>query len=258
MTALVLGGGGPVGASWMSALLNGLIEAGVPLDSEVVLGTSAGSVVGAWLTMQPEGLADVPALMSKRAAWHSGNASAGRQNTGAFTRMMETGRAAAVATPPISVDQADELWKPMLPEGDWPTRLRMTSVNAATREARAWSAQDGIPLTVGVACSTAAPGIAPPVEVNGEIWLDGGVRSGTNADLVTGDALVVAPIASEGLAREEALLVERGYRVRTIVAERFYNSPVDLIDPRLIDVGAAAGADQARGLASSLLSWRNP
>ena len=38
--AVVLGGGGPVGASWTATLVNGLVSAGVPLaDADVVLGT---------------------------------------------------------------------------------------------------------------------------------------------------------------------------------------------------------------------------
>jgi NTE family protein len=263
---LVLGGGGPVGASWTSALLNGLLGAGVALaDAELVIGTSAGSVVGAWLTMKPEGLSTVPALMHQRAAWHARNASAGHQDTDLFhTLVAGTGSAAGAersAMPPISVAQAEELWRPMLPGGEWPARLRMMSVNAGTGQARAWSAQDGLPLAVGVACSTAAPGIAPPVAVDGEIWLDGGVRTGTNADLVVGlsadpgHVLVVAPLESEDLAREETFLVEHGYRVRVIVAERFYDTPKDLIDPRVIDIGVAAGAKQAGDLAPELLSW---
>ncbi|MEW2503868.1 MULTISPECIES: patatin-like phospholipase family protein [unclassified Amycolatopsis] len=277
--ALVLGGGGPVGASWTSALLNGLRAAGVPLaESDVVMGTSAGSVVGAWLTIQPDGLAEVPALMRERATWHAKNASAGRPDTQLFEALVTdaekgsagaVGRAAMVAMPPISVDRAEDLWQAMLPAGPWSPRLRMMSVNAGTGQARAWSASDGIPLAVGVACSTAAPGVAPPVTVDGGVWLDGGVRTGTNADLVVdlraetagargsepGRVLVVAPLAAQDLEREEAFLVERGYRVRVVVADPFYRAPVDLLDPRFIDVGATAGAEQARDLAPELLAW---
>ncbi|HEX4222408.1 MAG TPA: patatin-like phospholipase family protein [Pseudonocardiaceae bacterium] len=272
--ALVLGGGGPAGASWMAALLNGLRGAGVPLaESDVVVGTSAGSVVGSWLTIQPDGLTEVPAFMHQRAAWHASNSATGRHDTSLFETLMadaeKVDRAASSTMPPISAEQADELWRTMLPDGEWPSQLRMMTVNAGTGQARAWSADDGIPLTVGVACSTAAPGIAPPVAVDGGLWVDGGVRTGTNADLIVdlrvgehegtgpGRVLVVAPIAAEDVAREEAFLRERGYRVRVIVAERFYNAPFDLIDPRFIDIGAISGAEQADKLASELLTWWN-
>ncbi|MDX3671737.1 patatin-like phospholipase family protein [Streptomyces europaeiscabiei] len=49
-TALVLGGGGPVGWAWMSGVLAGLTDAGVDLDrADVVIGTSAGAILGSRL-----------------------------------------------------------------------------------------------------------------------------------------------------------------------------------------------------------------
>jgi NTE family protein len=48
--ALVLGGGGPVGIAWETALLAGLLEGGVDArKAALVVGTSAGSVVGTHL-----------------------------------------------------------------------------------------------------------------------------------------------------------------------------------------------------------------
>src|SRR6476469_981774 len=50
-TALVLGGGGITGIAWEIGLVAGLAEAGIDLSSaNLVVGTSAGSVVGAQLT----------------------------------------------------------------------------------------------------------------------------------------------------------------------------------------------------------------
>ncbi|MEP7090854.1 MAG: patatin-like phospholipase family protein, partial [Nocardioidaceae bacterium] len=50
-SALVLGGGGITGIAWEIGLLRGLQEAGLDLtDADTVVGTSAGSVVGAQLT----------------------------------------------------------------------------------------------------------------------------------------------------------------------------------------------------------------
>jgi NTE family protein len=46
--ALVLGGGGPVGLAWEIGMLSGLAAVGVDLTgADLVVGTSAGSVVGA-------------------------------------------------------------------------------------------------------------------------------------------------------------------------------------------------------------------
>src|SRR5690242_8915305 len=67
--ALVLGGGGPVGIGWEAGLLTGLAGAGVVLaDADVVIGTSAGSVVGAQLTTGRT-LADVVPPMSEAPPW---------------------------------------------------------------------------------------------------------------------------------------------------------------------------------------------
>ena len=267
MNALVLGGGGPVGASWTAALLHGLVSAGLPLaESDVVLGTSAGSLVGAWLTMQPEELLSVPDRMRRRAAWHSSNAESGRGDQNLIRRVMAgsstavvIAQAAAEAMPPISSAQAEEMWRAALPEGEWPPNLRAVSVDGNTGLAHAWSAADGIPLAVAVSSSTAAPGVAPPVLIADSFWVDGGVRSGTNADLIDsaepGRVLVVAPMASDNLAREEAELTGRGHRVRVIVAEPFYGSIADMLDPGFIDVAAAAGASQARDVAADLTAW---
>src|SRR4051794_36436289 len=49
--ALVLGGGGVTGIAWELGILKGLADAGVDLtDADLVVGTSAGSVVGAQVT----------------------------------------------------------------------------------------------------------------------------------------------------------------------------------------------------------------
>jgi NTE family protein len=284
LNAVVLGGGGPVGVSWTSALLHGLVSAGLPLAKcDVVLGTSAGAAVGAWLTMRPGDLPTLPERMRARAAWHADNAASGYGDRSLLRRAiarsgqgtdstLSLAQAAIAAIPPISVDQAEALWRAMLPEGPWSRQLRMVSVNAATGLARVWSADDDVSLAVAVSCSTAAPGAAPPVAVAGSVWVDGVIRSGTNADLLVGiggddghdrasyaagpgKVLVVAPIPADDLAREAAILVERGYRVRVIIAQPFYTAPKDLFDLRFIDVATAAGMSQAREIAADLMTW---
>ncbi|MFI9387468.1 patatin-like phospholipase family protein [Kutzneria sp. NPDC052558] len=269
--ALVLGGGGPAGVAWTSSLLHELIGAGLPLaDSDVVLGTSAGSVVGAWLTMRPDDLPALPQRMLERAAWHARNTESGYGDWDLLRRVVSgstsdaesarsIGRAAIAAIPPISVAQAETLWRATLPEGPWPDRLRVAAVNAGTGVAKAWSASDGISLATAVACSTAAPGAAPPIALADSVWIDGGVRSGTNADLVhdngSGRVLVLAPLPDNNLAREQAALVEQGHRVRVITAEPFYESIADLMNPEFVDIAATAGAKQAHAVADDLAAW---
>src|SRR5262249_31984562 len=46
--AVVLGGGGPVGEAWESGVLVGLAESGIDMSrADVIIGTSAGAIVGA-------------------------------------------------------------------------------------------------------------------------------------------------------------------------------------------------------------------
>ncbi|MEV4604695.1 patatin-like phospholipase family protein [Amycolatopsis sp. NPDC049253] len=272
MRALVLGGGGPVGASWEAALLLTLGADGLSaIEADVVLGTSAGSIVGAWLTMRPEGLAVLPDRMRERAAWHADRAANGRGDRETLTRLMtkksEAGtpsmpaiaRAAVEAEPPLSAGEAEEMWKRGSPEGAWPRNLMMAAVDVGTGEAHAWSAGDDIPLAVGIACSTAAPGVAPAVEMAGAVWVDGGVRSATNADLIVdaddrprdplhsrGKVLIVACRPTEDLAREQSILTEHGFDVRVLVSDPYYRTPTDLLDPHFVDAATEAGAKQGR------------
>lgn len=277
--ALVLGGGGPVGASWMSAVLHGLTSAGVRVaESDVVLGTSAGAVVGSWLTIQPDGLPTVPERMRARAVWHAAKARAGYPHNTPIQRgpgrsandgnHVDIGAAAATAIPPISAAEAIAMWGANLPEGPWAANLAIVAVNSKTRRARVWSAQDDISLPVAVACSTAAPGIAPPVTVADSVWVDGGVRSIANADMILdrfhddrarnarpGRVLMLVPLPDPKVACEEAVLVEHGYAVRVVSADPFYATPADLLDVNFVDIAAAAGASQAHELAPHLTTW---
>src|SRR5918999_297412 len=50
--ALVLSGGGPVGVAWHAAVTASLIESGIDLAAaDLVVGTSAGSIVGAHIAL---------------------------------------------------------------------------------------------------------------------------------------------------------------------------------------------------------------
>ena len=85
-----------------------------------------------------------------------------------------------------------------LPVHDWPERpLLITAVNADGGEPVVWDRSSGVPLDRAVAASCAVPCVFPPVTIHGGRYMDGGVRSGTNADLAQGASRVVvmAPLA---------------------------------------------------------------
>ena len=74
----------------------------------------------------------------------------------------------------------------------WPKQFRVTTVNARTGQLQVWDASSGAPLERALAASTAVPGIWPPITINGERYIDGGVRSMLNADLAIGSDIVIA------------------------------------------------------------------
>jgi Patatin-like phospholipase len=162
---LVLGGGGPVGIGWYAGLLLGLSDAGVDLNrADVVLGTSAGAVAGAWLTSglpiadfaenllhqdpNPPFLgADERLLAQIYALIRAADAPLEPEDA------REIGRLAIEAPTP-----AVRNWARCLPDTAWPKRLRAVVVNAEDGRVRMITQSDGIPLALGVAASCAAPG----------------------------------------------------------------------------------------------------
>ena len=67
----------------------------------------------------------------------------------------------------------------------------VTAVDAHTGELAAFDRGSGVDLVDAVTASTALPGLVPTVSINGNRYIDGGVRSPDNADLATGYANVV-------------------------------------------------------------------
>jgi NTE family protein len=227
-TALVLGGGGVTGIAWELGVLQALQEAGVDLTAaDLVVGTSAGSVVAVQATSDiglHHLLADQlePAGTSRevKADFDPQGAAA------AFTQLIEGARdereirsrigAMALAAPTVSEAERMRTIQARLPVDTWPgRRLLITAVHAHTGDPVVFDRTSGVPLASAVAASCAVPGIWPPATVAGQRYIDGSVRSATNADLAQGHDVVVvlAPDtgpglnpASQGLAGEVPLL----------------------------------------------------
>ncbi|MFE2147453.1 patatin-like phospholipase family protein, partial [Streptomyces sp. NPDC059456] len=137
----------------------------------------------------------------------------------------------------------------------WPERrLVVTAVDALTGELAAFDRESGAGLVDAVSASCAVPGVWPPVTVGGRRFIDGGIRSATNADLASGCARVVilAPMAlGSGLvpspAAQAARLREAGARVLLITpsaqARKAFGRNV--LDPARRDPAARAGLAQA-------------
>jgi NTE family protein len=207
MRALVLGGGGVTGVAWELGLLAGLAERGVDLtDADLVVGTSAGSVVGAEVATgvdieeryakqlhPPNG--DVAAALGPVAMLRFGMALLWPRATPEQVRA-RVGRLALRAR---TMPEAERLavFAERLPVHEWPDRaLKITAVDARSGEFTVFDRASGVPLVTAVAASCAVPGIWPPVTADGRRYLDGGVRSPVNADLAAGyeRVIVIAPI----------------------------------------------------------------
>lgn len=204
MTALVLGGGGTVGRAWLSGLITGLRANGIDLSqSELIVGTSAGAVAGAQLAL---GM-DLAAIVTEEAR-NPGPViyppDAAARLAELFGDMMAANNApdpdqarAAIGAKALAADTVTEevfLGRPMyavLAGKPWPAALRVTSVSATTGKLAVWSVDSGVELANAVASSTALPGLSPAVTLDGDRYLDGGVRSMLNADLAAGSQSVI-------------------------------------------------------------------
>jgi NTE family protein len=269
--ALVLGGGGVTGIAWETGLLAGLAEAGIDLTSaDLVVGTSAGSVVGAQILAAGPTLED---LYAAQVAEPTGELAA-RMGATAMLRFITAavwpgdeqkararlGRAALRArTVPEAEPRA--IIERHLPNAAWAERrLLITSVDAETGELRVFDRSSGVPLPEAVAASCAVPIVWPPITIGGRRYIDGGVRSATNADLATGcdRVVVIAPItfALRRGSRIASQLASLGASVRSVVispdaqARKAIGSNV--LDPAHRVASARAGHAQSAAVAESV------
>ncbi|MFJ3966298.1 patatin-like phospholipase family protein [Streptomyces sp. NPDC090036] len=264
-TALVLGGGGLTGIGWECGILYGLARAGVDLTTaDLVVGTSAGSVVGAQLTSglltaqelyerqlgdpAGEAVAKLGAGLIARyavAMARSRSATAYRQRVGALALAADTGAEA----------ERRKVLAARLVSHEWPERrLVVTAVDALSGELKAFERGSGGGLVDAVSASCAVPGVWPPVTVGGRRFIDGGIRSATNADLAAGYGRVVilAPMSlGSGLvpspSAQAARLREAGARVLLITPSSAVRKVFgrNVLDPARRDPAARAGLAQA-------------
>lgn len=209
-SALVLAGGGVAGIAWELGVLRGVLDvhpelADALLGTDVVIGTSAGSTVAAQLgggtplaelydAQLDPGSAEIAVDVDLTALFERlGAATAGVTDPVEVRR-----RIAALALATDTVPEADRraAVAARLPVQRWPTRdLRIPAVDAETGELVVFTRDSGVDLVDAVTASCAVPGVWPPATVNGRRYVDGGVRSGSNADLAAGHdvVLVVTP-----------------------------------------------------------------
>jgi NTE family protein len=79
--------------------------------------------------------------------------------------------------------------------------MTVVAVDAHTGELAAFDRDSGVDLVDAVTASTALPGMGPTHSINGTHYINGGVRSGENADLASGYANVVVLSPFGGLSQ---------------------------------------------------------
>ena len=235
--ALVLGGGGVTGIAWETGLIAGLAELGIDLAAaDVVIGTSAGSVVGADVASGQE----LEALYRAQLAPPAPEPAA-RMGWGVIGRLlwvMSTSRDPVRARARIghwalaahTMPEADrrKVIEARLPAGSWPAKtLKVTAVDARTGELVVFDSAGDAGLVDAVGASCAVPGVWPPVTIGHRRFVDGGVRSVANADLAAGyeRVVIVAPVA-QGIGhmtsprRQAAALAAAAARVVLVRPDR--------------------------------------
>lgn len=239
-TAIVLGGGGVAGIAWELGLLSGLLDAGIPLtDADLVVGTSAGSVVGGLLRTggvedgYRQQLDPLPSSYAEPATpdWEAIGArfvAALQGATGEQDARARIGRTAQDVTSGQSQEARIATFRETFPDDAWPDApLGITTVDATDGAFRVLTAADGVPFTRAVAASCCVPLVWSPVTVEGRPHVDGGTRSVTNADAAAGyeRVLVVACRPEDPsptgpwLDRAVAGLRRAGSRVEVVVAD---------------------------------------
>lgn len=261
--ALVLGGGGATGIAWMAGLIVGLAEAGLDLrDADTMIGTSAGSVVAANAragTALEDGFHRLVDGEVKLPAAHFRPVDAGRFLVAqAIPGAPRRGRA-LVGRAALRADTAPEdLWVAAIGNDlvgrPWPPgRLVITAVDALSGQSVVFDNDSGVPLERAMAASCAVPGVYPPVEINGRRYVDGGVRTVTNADLARGHdrIVVIAPIPYAMRRRdrpwEQLAALGPGIRSKVVAPDAASRHAIgrDVLDLGRAPAAAAAGEAQA-------------
>jgi NTE family protein len=228
---LVLGAGGVLGHAYHAGVLDATCAATGwdPRHAEVIVGTSAGSVVGSLLRaglsapdlaarstgrpLSPEGAALV--ARSEQAGGWSRVPPRSPARRG-LPRMASPGLLARAALRPFWMNRPGVMLAGALPAGavptelvaaafrplfgaEWPDRdLWLTAVRLRDGR-RVVFGRDGAPpahVADAVAASCAIPSFFAPVTIGGVTYVDGGTHSPTNADLVAESGLDLVIVSS--------------------------------------------------------------
>jgi NTE family protein len=278
--ALVLAGGGIAGIAWETGIFQGIADesadaARLLLDSDVLVGTSAGSAVAAQIGSG----AALEELFDRQVAETSTEIDSGvdietiaelflaalaepyDEPLAKTRQQMQRIGAVALGAKTVAEPIRRRVIAQRLPSHDWPDRaLRITAIDTATGELVVFDQDSGVELVDAVAASCAVPGAWPAVTIAGRRYMDGGIASSVNLGVARDcDAAVVlvpaAPDApspfGDGPAAEIAAFDGAAFAVFAD-AESLKAFGPNLLDPRCRVSSAAAGREQGRSEAQRI------
>jgi len=199
----VLAGGGIAGIAWETGILRGIADespaaARLLLDSDVLVGTSAGSAVAAQIgsgatldelfdrqvaeaSAEIDPGVDVESITELFLAALSQPAAQPYEAANKTREQMQRIGAVALATETVPAPVRRQVIAQRLPSHEWPDRvLRLTAIDIDTGELVVFDRRSQVDLVDAVAASCAVPGAWPPVMIAGRHYMDGGVASSVN------------------------------------------------------------------------------
>ena len=282
---LVLGAGGTLGHAYHTGTLAALAEATgwEPRAADIVVGTSAGSGVAAALRAGFSA-GDLAARQTGRQLSPEGRRLAARLGPPVNIEMPRASSRQWIASAellrrallrPGSV-RAGAVVAAALPEGEVPTEVIAAGIRRLHGDRwpeqptwicavrlddgeRVVFGREGSPavsLADAVAASCAIPAVYHPVTLHGRRYVDGGVHSVTNLDLVAGLGLDLVIVVVPMAGRPEAILGSLDMPIRAAAAARLatetsrvrrQGTPVVALQPNRADV-------EAMGI--NLMDWR--
>jgi NTE family protein len=286
---LVLGGGGVLGAAWMIGALQAVQDAygWDPREAEVLVGTSAGSVLAALLGcgVGVDTLGNyqrgVPAPGDPQVDFDPDRASGGALPPRPKIRIGSTALLARAARnprrmPPLAVlsglapqgrgnlDQVRALVTAANPDGGWAphpaTWIVTMDYETGRRVPFGRSGEPSATLSEAVTASCSIPGWYAPVVIGGRRYVDGGACSPTSLDLVArldlDEVLVLAPTVSFEFDDPQTMVARLERRFRRAMTKRVLHeagkvrrggTSVSILGP---------GPDDLRAIGANLMDHR--
>jgi NTE family protein len=192
----VLSGGGPIGIGWHAGMVAAFADAGIDVTgADRFVGTSAGAVIGSMLARGKKPFDEI-----KRAVDVDPDSSYTANVGQNLQRLVEIMTRTAESTPAQRLEELGRLsveaetvpeetfldrFAYLSGEG-WPPNFVCTAIDVEDGSFHAWSESSGVDPIRAIASSCSVPGFFPPITIDGHRYMDGGMRSLTNADLAAG------------------------------------------------------------------------